>query len=98
MCVCVCVIVLNDINFITEKTSKIKLPISKAPILRQYLLIEDSLKIAVAHNALGQIGIAKAWVKAAKWMNNIAMGGGDEMFEIQYRKSLESIRTLNIVE
>lgn len=67
------------------------LPILTAPRANSHGAVCSAIQVAAAFFALEDHGSAKRWIRAAMWMEDVAVGGGKALFVVRYEQMLEEL-------
>ncbi|KAI9094570.1 hypothetical protein DFS34DRAFT_233949 [Phlyctochytrium arcticum] len=75
-----------------------KLPIVGAPRQHSKGAVSTALQVAACYTCLGQKKLAKGWVQAAMWMEEVTVGPGAGLFKLRYEQMLASLDLTQFVK
>jgi len=75
----------------SRSPSSANLPILTAPRAHHHEAVLSALQVAVSNMCLHRVEPTKSWIRAAIWMEDVATGGGKELFKERYGEMLETL-------
>ncbi|KAL7413680.1 hypothetical protein BDY24DRAFT_441464 [Mrakia frigida] len=74
-----------------QSPSSSNLPILTAPRAHHHEAVLSALQIAVSNMCLHRLEPTRRWIRAAIWMEDVAIGGGKELFKERYGEMLATL-------